>query len=287
MTRRLAIVALFLGLLGTGVLAQTKEPTAGAIKGVVFTIDRGGDRSVVPGAKISLDGSTHFEGESDALGQFAFTSVPPGNHTLTANAPGLSATRAVAVIAGSVSAVSLEMKLVAVADSTTVTASTDHVDTKESSGSTTVGESTVEHMPNRDEHFENLLPLVPGVVRGPSGRINMKGARPSENGSLVNSADVTDPVTGENAINIPIDVVSDPKIGKYFVGMGTDTREMFKQKNKNLVCNVTGGPCKVISRPAKTVHAGSGSPTPNSTLLLATSRRPLTSTRCQQLSIRS
>src|SRR5262249_47269538 len=39
---------------------------------------------------------------------------------------------------------------------------------------------------------------------------------------------------------------ADPKIGKYFVGMGTDTREMFKQKNKNLVCNVTGGPCKVI-----------------------------------------
>src|SRR5215467_9207763 len=48
---------------------------------------------------------------------------------------------------------------------------------------------------------------------------------------------------------------ADPKIGKYFVGMGTDTRDMFKQKNKNLVCNVTGGPCKVISRPAKTVHA--------------------------------
>ena len=51
---------------------------------------------------------------------------------------------------------------------------------------------------------------------------------------------------------------ADPKIGKFFVGMGTDTRESFKQKNKNLVCNVTGGPCKVISRPAKTVHAGLG-----------------------------
>jgi hemoglobin len=51
---------------------------------------------------------------------------------------------------------------------------------------------------------------------------------------------------------------ADPKISKYFVGMGTDTRDMFKQKNKNLVCNVTGGPCKVISRPAKTVHAGLG-----------------------------
>jgi len=212
MTRSTAIIALLLGLLGTGVLAQTKEPTAGAIHGVVFTIDPDGSRSVVPGTKISLDGPTHFEGESDAQGQFAFASAAPGNYTLTANAPGLNASGTVGVIAGSVSEVSLEMKLVAVADSTTVTASTDQVDTKESSGSTTIGESMVEHIPNRDERFEDLLPLVPGVVRGPSGRINMKGARSSENGSLVNSADVTDPATGEAAISIPIDVVSSVQV---------------------------------------------------------------------------
>jgi hemoglobin len=50
----------------------------------------------------------------------------------------------------------------------------------------------------------------------------------------------------------------DPKVGKYFVGMGTDTRQLFKQKTTNLVCNVTGGSCKVISRSAKTTHAGLG-----------------------------
>ena len=213
MTRSVASIAFLLGLLlGTGALAQTKEPTAGAIQGLVFTIDPDGGRSVVPGTKILLDGSSHFEEESDAQGQFAFASVPPGNYALTANAPGLSATGTVAAIAGSVSEVSLEMKLVAVADSTTVTASTDQVDTKESSGSTTIGESMVEHIPNRGERFEDLLPLVPGVVRGPSGRINMKGARSSENGSLVNSADVTDPATGEAVISIPIDVVSSVQV---------------------------------------------------------------------------
>ena len=40
--------------------------------------------------------------------------------------------------------------------------------------------------------------------------------------------------------------------------MGTDTRKSFNQKNINLVCNVTGGPCKIISRPARTVHGGLG-----------------------------
>ncbi len=50
----------------------------------------------------------------------------------------------------------------------------------------------------------------------------------------------------------------DPKVGTFFKGMGTDTRKSFVQKNINLVCNVTGGPCKVISRRAKTVHGGLG-----------------------------
>jgi len=49
---------------------------------------------------------------------------------------------------------------------------------------------------------------------------------------------------------------TDPKIKQFFRGMGTDTKESFKQKNKNLLSSVTGGPAKVISRPAKTVHGG-------------------------------
>jgi hypothetical protein len=70
-----------------------------------------------------------------------------------------------------------------VEESTTVTASFDPVDKKESSGTNAIGESAVFPMPNRDEHFENLLRLVPGVVRGPNSQINMKGARASQNGS--------------------------------------------------------------------------------------------------------
>lgn len=50
----------------------------------------------------------------------------------------------------------------------------------------------------------------------------------------------------------------DPKIEQFFKGMGDDTRASFKQKNKNLVCAVTGGPCKVISRDAGVVHGGLG-----------------------------
>ena len=217
-------MALSLVLLTAHVLGQNKPEPSGSIQGMVFTTEQDHARSVVPGTKLLLDGPVRLETQSDPEGKFTFDALPPGSYTITAEAPGLTVTQNLEVRAGSVSQAELEMKLQAVIESTTVSASAEQVDTKDSSGRTTIGESAVEHMPNREEHFENLLPLVPGVVRGPNGLINMKGAHNSQNGSLVNSADVTDPATGTTAINIPIDVVSkvdvlstpyDPEYGKF------------------------------------------------------------------------
>ena len=68
---------------------------------------------------------------------------------------------------------------------------------------------------------------------------------------------------GYDAISAVVDdfapkLFDDPRIAHFFRGMGDDTRQQFRQKNKNLVCNVTGGPCKIISRPAKVIHGGLG-----------------------------
>ena len=68
---------------------------------------------------------------------------------------------------------------------------------------------------------------------------------------------------GYDAISAVVDdfagkLFIDPIVGARFFGMSEDSREGFRQKNKNLVCNVTGGPCKIISRPAATTHGGLG-----------------------------
>jgi hypothetical protein len=234
MIRRLAKIAFAVGLLAVelltiellaiGALGQATGATTGTVQGTVFTADADGGRSVVPAAKISLDGPAHLELQTDNEGKFSFDTVPPGSYRISVEATGLAATQNVVVTAAQVSEIALEMKLQAVAESTTVTASAEPADTKEPSGINTVGESAVKNMPNIDEQFQSLLPLIPGVVRGPNGLINMKGAQTSQNGSLVNSADVTDPATGTAAINIPIDVVSsihvlstpyDPEYGKF------------------------------------------------------------------------
>ena len=49
---------------------------------------------------------------------------------------------------------------------------------------------------------------------------------------------------------------ADPVVGRRFFGMSDDSRQGFRQKNKNLICKVTGGPCKVISRSAAVTHGG-------------------------------
>jgi len=224
MIRRLATIGFAWVLLPTFVLGQSPGPATGTVQGVVFTADADGGRSVVPAAKISLDGSSHIEAQSTPEGKFVLRAIPAGAYTITAQTSGMAATLRIEVTAETVSEVELQMKLQAVTESTTVSASAEPADTKEPSGINTVQDSAIRNMPNIDDQFQSLLPLIPGVVRGPNGLINMKGARTSQNGSLVNSADVTDPATGATAINIPIDVVSsvkvlstpyDPEYGKF------------------------------------------------------------------------
>ncbi len=53
-------------------------------------------------------------------------------------------------------------------------------------------------------------------------------------------------------------LLDDPVVGARFFGMSDDSREGFRQKNKNLVCAATGGPCQIISRSAATTHGGLG-----------------------------
>jgi len=224
MAQTLAALAVVVGLLRTSASAQTARPTNGTVQGIVFTTDPDGGRSIVPGAKVSIDGPAHFEGKSSADGKFAITGVAPGAYAVTAKVPGMIVTQSVVVTAGIISEIALELKLESVKETVNVTGSGEPVNPKESSGANTVGQSMVRNMPNRDERFDSLMALVPGVVRGSNGLINMKGARATQNGSLVNSADVTDPATGATAINIPIDVVSsikvlstpyDPEYGKF------------------------------------------------------------------------
>src|SRR5258708_10972762 len=203
--------------------AQNGSIASGSIRGDVFTKGTNGEPAVLPGVRVVLHGPITKETESDAQGAFDIDSLPPGTYEIEANASGLSGGLAVEVTPGTSSTVPLEMNVTMVSNTVNVTATEAFV-ADESAQHNTISQSVVEKAPNQEEKIDSLLPLVPGVVRGPDGRINMKGAQATQAGWLVNSANGTDPATGRQAISLPIDVVSsvqvisnpyDPKYGKF------------------------------------------------------------------------
>lgn len=183
------------------------------IEGEVFNLASDGERYVVPRAKLTLTRERRDEPPielfADTLGRFAFDAVSPGRYHLKAESNGLaSEERLVSVEAGQTLRLDIELKLAPVRQSVDVSAEAGAIQPAETSSTGSVRASTLTNAPSVNERFESLLPLQPGVVRGPDGFLNLKGARSTQGGLLVNSANVTDPYTGGTAMNLPIDVVS-------------------------------------------------------------------------------
>ncbi len=206
-------------LTSLGVFGQTPAAT-GRVEGAVFVGVSSG-HAFAAGATVRLSGPVVLETETDENGNYTFAAVASGTYRIEAFLSGLEAARTISVEAGKIVRAGLQLKPADVKSSVTVTATAP--ETKDPAPSETISEKTLREAPNANERFENALPLIPGVVRGPDGRINLKGARTTQSGALVNSANVTDPATGIPAINVPIDVVSsvqvisnpyDPQYGK-------------------------------------------------------------------------
>jgi len=62
----------------------------------------------------------------------------------------------------------------------------------------------IANLPLVEQKFKAVLPYLPGVIRTPDGKINIKGVPESQGQLLVNSAESADPVTGSQAIDVPV-----------------------------------------------------------------------------------
>lgn len=188
---------------------QQDDSVSATVEGTVFVTDSEGNRSFVAGVTVKLSGRVTSETQTDKNGKYLLAAVPFGTYALEAHSPGLEAKISTSIQTAEAN-VDLELRPIAITDSVTVTADQDG--SANSAPQETVGENTLRDAPNVNDRFESALPLVPGVVRGPDGRVNLKGTRSTQSGALVNSANVTDPVTGGPAINLPTDVVSSVKV---------------------------------------------------------------------------
>lgn len=180
-----------------------------SLKGTVFVGDPGSE-SYIAKAQVLLNGPVMDMTETDEDGNYVFDHVPPGTYMVEASFETLKTQLTITLEPSQTIKLPIQLTLSEVKTSVTVTAT----DATAVSPAPTeiINEKLVDNAPNVDEQFQSLLPLVPGVVRGPDGLMNLKGSRNAQSGALVNSANVTDPATGSPAISLPIDVVSSVKV---------------------------------------------------------------------------
>lgn len=201
----------------TAAVGQAAAVAGGAIEG---TVSGGSSTPAVPGLVVELViDSTRViaTAVTDQNGAFAFRDVPPGTYEVRALAADTRRANGVAVEVqpGSVRRITLslgvtEQVVVAAPDGSRTNASTAE----------SLPASLLERAPVADD-VRALLPLLPGVVRSADGRIQMKGAQPTQGDYQVSGASVTDPSTGDFAFELPsgaiesVQVLTDPFAAEY------------------------------------------------------------------------
>ncbi len=212
-----ALLSLFLIVIFSGITSAQPAPLAtGTLRGAVATLAPDGQSYSVPGASLKLKASTQsLDAVSDDEGNYQFTNLSPGDYTLEATVQGFKTTsKAITIRAGETAVENIKLEVADVTATVTVTSSNSGqgVQTSETAPAPTIKQADLQALPLPNEQLLDALPLVPGVIRGPDGQIAMNGARPSQSGMTVNSANVTDPVTGAFAINLPIEAVESAQV---------------------------------------------------------------------------
>ncbi len=192
---------LFALLLSLTAYAQT-QITTGVIQGTVA--DEAG--AVIPGASVevkNVDTNLTKTLTTDSDGRFVFLQLPSGRYTLTVTKQGYAilAQENLNLTVGQAINLNLSLKISAVQERVTITASPT-IDTVRVESSSTINEIAIGRTPVLGRKFEDLLTLTPGVsiTQGPDGdEINFNGQRGIFNNVSLDGGDYNNGFFGEQA----------------------------------------------------------------------------------------
>src|ERR1700730_9163318 len=216
--RSVVRLALLLALSLGSAAIHCAEAQTGTLQGAISTSGADGRSENLPGASVkwapATPGRTPTSTVTNYLGEYKITNLAPGPYILQVDLAGFRQHTGIGIVMAGVTTIEdIRLELQDVQGQVTVAADGDSLNTTEAAPSAAIGQDRLQTVPLVNERFQDALPLVPGVVRGPDGLINVKGARASQSGLTVNSANVTDPVTGEFAINLPIEAIESVAVG--------------------------------------------------------------------------
>src|SRR5687767_6274064 len=196
---------------------------------VVVTITTLAGTVHMPGVQVELrmagDPVVIAKTITDAVGQVEFPDVPAGRYTLKATRAGFlpKDSHAFEVRGGEIARVLLDIALTFTPPPIEVRSGppspTNSV--QPVSISDMLAGSVMDLAPLPGDDFQSLLPLLPGVVRGPDGRLRIKGGNPTQGAVQINSASLNDPSSGEFNVEIPgqsieaVEVLANPFAAEY------------------------------------------------------------------------
>lgn len=154
---------------------------------------------------------------TNALGKFSIRGLLPGRYDLTCTAlgyqPFVKTGMAVsATVTPVVHAVMPTLKKVM--QKVEVSAAAGEVAEQTAAPPTKLGSQELTTLPIAEQKFKAALPLVPGVIRSPTGKINIKGAVENQGMLLVDGAQSSDPITGSYDIDLSIDAIQSLNVYK-------------------------------------------------------------------------
>ncbi len=184
---------------------------SGSIKGKVVA-DIPDQRRTIADVTVTLSGNTiadkKLETISNEEGAYNFTGLPAGDYVITVDLRGFNKyEQKVNVLIEATVEMDILLQPSPITGTVTVTEDPTNASKTDSSVPGVITTSTLRDAPLIDQRFQDALPLLPGIVRGADGTLNIKGTRPTQSGILVSSLNVTDPVTGSPAITLPIEAV--------------------------------------------------------------------------------
>src|SRR6266851_3132050 len=145
---------------------------------------------------------------TDETGHFKFTQLAAGTYTLEAAAEGFRPlVKAISVEQGQALVEDLTLEISVVDERIEVRAEAFDVSTRSAEAAATITDRELDTLPLAVRKFTEALPLTPGVVRTPSGKLNFNGQSENQGILVLNSTEAVDPVTGSFAIPVPVDVI--------------------------------------------------------------------------------
>ena len=140
---------------------------------------------------------------TDESGQAFFPGIAAASYQITAAKDGFETARG---NAGPDQPIRLILEPAAQHESVEVAAIATPVDQNDAAA-VELTPQQVKELPSRPATVSDALPMVPGVIRKPDGGLEISGSPEHHSSLIVNSADVTDPATGQFGLTVPIDSV--------------------------------------------------------------------------------